>query len=89
MVEDRKEELTGWQKTGATPSGSLLLVLLQVHWRTPGSQNYVTPSASVGTLTVHLETPSVSVGALTAYLETLGNNGWCDSLSSVGTLTVH
>ena len=26
----------------------------------------VTPSVSVGTLTVHLETPSVSVGALTA-----------------------
>ena len=42
----------------------------------------VTPSVSVGTLTVHLETPSVSVGALTAYLETPGNNGWCDSLSN-------
>ena len=41
----------------------------------------VTPSVSVGTLTVHLETPSVSVGALTAYLETPGKNGWRDSLS--------
>ena len=38
----------------------------------------VTPSVSVGTLTVQLETPSVSVGALTAYLETTGNNGGCN-----------
>ena len=35
----------------------------------------VTPSVSVGTLTVQLETPSVSVGALTAHLEPLNNDG--------------